>query len=158
MRIEWEISKKRGNLRPKLTYTISLEDHEKALAMPPLAIRSDIPKPPEAWREYCYPKQDEREEKFTVTEYYTLNVPPHKLRTQESHSLRLPWRANNEYPEVERSFTHLRDVYEQALQITYNSLPIQEQKSLETSDTAKQYIAPAMLAERFLHFARGTAI
>ena len=29
MRIEWKITKKRGNLRPVLHYSVELEEHEK---------------------------------------------------------------------------------------------------------------------------------
>ena len=43
MRITWKIEKKRGNLRPVLTYTVTLEDFERALATPPLTITSLIP-------------------------------------------------------------------------------------------------------------------
>ena len=34
MHIEWKITKKRGYLRPILQYSVRLEDHEKALALP----------------------------------------------------------------------------------------------------------------------------
>ena len=49
MRITWKIEKKRGNLRPVLTYTVTLEDFERQLATPPLSITSLIPEPPQSW-------------------------------------------------------------------------------------------------------------
>ncbi|MDD4701991.1 MAG: hypothetical protein PHI96_07180 [Desulfovibrio sp.] len=60
MQIEWKIAKKRGNLRPVLSYSVHLEDHEKALALPVVCIVSSIPKPDEDRQDYCYPGLLER--------------------------------------------------------------------------------------------------
>ena len=60
MHIEWTITKKRGWLRPTLTYTITLEAHEKALALPEVSVLSSIPKPEEERQEHCPPGRFER--------------------------------------------------------------------------------------------------
>ena len=78
MHITWNITKQRGNLRPLLTYSVTLEEHEKALALPPLRVRSSIPEPEEAWREYCYPGELERAEGAAATSCYELETPSHK--------------------------------------------------------------------------------
>ena len=43
MKINWKIEKQRGNFRPVLKYSISLEEHEKAIAMHAVNIESSIP-------------------------------------------------------------------------------------------------------------------
>ncbi len=40
MHIEWKITKKRGYMRPILQYSVRLEEHEKALALPIVSIVS----------------------------------------------------------------------------------------------------------------------
>ena len=91
MRITWKIEKKRGNLRPVLTYTVTLEDFERQLATPPLSITSLIPEPPESWQEHCWPGQHERAGQDDAGERpcYQLSIPSHKGR-HGSQSLRLP--------------------------------------------------------------------
>lgn len=153
MRIEWNILKKRGNLRPVLTYSVSLEEHEKALAMHPVAIVSSLPVPEEARQEYCYPGQWERSNKGEPGERYTLEVPSHKGHAWKQ-TLRLPWRENNRYPEAEASFQQLREAFEQELAKAYQSQPMQVEGSLGLSDAAKAGLAPAVLAERFLQATR----
>ena len=152
MHIEWKIEKKRGNLRPDLRYSVRLEEHEKALALPPVSIISTIPKPEEERQDYCYPGQYERAEKQNNSneEYHILEVPSHKGHSW-MRSLRLPWRENNEYPEVEASFHLLRSVFETELHSAYESKPIADSYNLQTSNAAKRNIAPGVLAERFLH-------
>lgn len=189
MRINWKIEKKRGNLRPTLTYSVSLEEHEKALALPPLRIVSNIPKPAEHWQEHCYPGQFERLEtcatqaayapertvgSFSATdsgittansvtlansqaaEFYELEIPSHKGHAW-TQTLRLPWREDNLYPEVAKSFEKLREAFEAELSSANASLPLMLEDSLETSLAAKAEIAPGVLAERFLKLARKSA-
>lgn len=174
MNIKWNISKKRGNIRPVLTYTITLDEHEKALALPPLRLVSRIPEPDESWQEHCYPGQHERamasaperssgnpEDNLLGNspanapgKFHDLEVPSHEGHSW-THSLRLPWRENNSYPEVESSFRLLRDAFEKELATAYASQPMQEENSLQTSVNAKAGLAPGVLAERFLKLARG---
>ena len=46
MHIEWNITKRRGNIRPILHYTVTLEEHERELALPFIRVVSTIPEPP----------------------------------------------------------------------------------------------------------------
>ena len=62
MHIEWNITKRRGNIRPVLHYTVTLEEHERELALPFIRVVSTIPEPPDSWQEFCYPGQHERAE------------------------------------------------------------------------------------------------
>ena len=139
MHIEWNITKRRGNIRPVLHYTVTLEEHERELALPFIRVVSTIPEPPDSWQEFCYPGQHE--------------IPSHKGRLWKQ-SLRLPWREENDYPEVEQSFKKLCDAFEAELKAAYGSLPMDESNSLETSFDARRFIAPGILAERFLILAR----
>ena len=170
MRITWKIEKKRGNLRPVLTYTVTLEDFERQLATPPLSITSLIPEPPESWQEHCWPGQHERAGQDDAGERpcYQLSIPSHKGR-HGSQSLRLPWREDNSYPEVEASFRLLREAFASELERAgasrpmheENSLelggtragasrPMHEENSLELGGTALRSVAPAILGQRFL--------
>lgn len=148
MNIEWSITKKRGNHRPVLRYSISLTEFEKSLCMPAVRIESTIPKPPDASWVYCWPGQNERGD-WTPTERYLLMTPSHKTG-ESSESVKLPWRKGNDYPEVEASFTALRGAFERTLAEASDSPPMNETGRLETSGLAKKTIAPAYAAERIL--------
>lgn len=151
MRITWKIEKKRGNLRPVLTYTVTLEDFERQLATPPLSITSLIPEPPESWQEHCWPGQHERAGQDDAGERpcYQLSIPSHRGR-HGSQSLRLPWREDNSYPEVEASFRLLREAFASELERAGASRPMHEENSLELGGTALRSVAPAILGQRFL--------
>ena len=157
MRVEWRIHKERGNLRPVLYYTVTMEEHEKKLALPPISVLSRIPVPEEHWQEYCYPGQFERgaAKKGNETaeqKFYSMEAPSHKGHSWPQ-ALLLPWRENNEYPEVEASFVQLRAAFEKELAGAYDSLPMEAEASLQTSAAAKRNVAPAVLGERLLLFA-----
>lgn len=152
MHIEWKISKKRGYFRPVLQYCVRLEDHEKALALPIVSVVSTIPQPEEDRQDYCYPGLFERAEGYTPTKFYTLEAPSHKGHSW-TRNLTLPWRANNEYPEVEQSFQSLRDALETEIEHADQSQPMSENGSVQTSSAAKVMLAPNLLAERFLSIA-----
>ncbi len=151
MRIIWNIEKKRGNMRPVLRYCVKLEAHEKDLALPPVRVRSLICEPPNSWQAYCYPGNDERAGKTGHGEYF-LESPGHKGREKE-HTLRLPWREDNHYPEVEKSFAILRTVLEEQLASAYASGPIDVAGEMNTSREMKTQIAPDVLAKRLLQLA-----
>ena len=153
MRIDWKITKKRGNIRPLLTYTVTLEEHEKALALPPLRVRSSIPEPENSWQEYCYPGQMERVDGADGRCCYELEGPSHRGKSWPQ-TLRLPWRENNAYPEVEASFLAFREAFEAMLAQAYASAPMQEEGSLGASAASRSMVAPGVLAERFLAAAR----
>lgn len=153
MKIEWSIQKKRGNLRPTLSYSFIVEKFEKELALPPVRIISTIYEPLEAWQEHCYPEQYERADTPQYKEYYTLEIISHKGHLWPQ-KIRLPWREDNNYPEVEESFKRLRDAFESELARANASKPMEENASLQITDHANEVIAPAILAQRFLSFAK----
>ncbi len=157
MKIEWSIKKERGNLRPLLSYSLTIEKFEKALALPPILLQSSIPEPVESWRDFCYPNVDERMEAPKYNGFYRLELVSHKGNAWV-HKLRLPWREDNLYPEVEESFKMLRQAFEYELQSANASQPMNESSYLQITDVANQHIAPSVLAEKFLNFARREAI
>ncbi len=152
MVIEWEITKKRGNMRPLLQYRVQLEEHEKALALPGVSIRSSIRRPVEDWQEYCYPGQYERAETPLLGDLYLLEAPSHKGHSGK-HTLKLPWREDNHYPEVNASFELLREAIEKELADAEASHPIEQGETLQTTLNTKTTIAPSVLGERLLRLA-----
>lgn len=153
MKIEWTITKKRGNLRPTLTYSFVIEKFEKELALPPIRIQSSIAEPFDVWEEHCYPNRNERAEEPIYKGYYHLEIVSHKGHVW-TQKIRLPWRENNEYPEVEESFIKLRSAFEKELANANTSHAMEKTFSLQITDMATECMAPNVLAERFLSFAR----
>lgn len=152
MNIQWTIAKERGNHRPRLEYTISLTDYERRLAMPAVRIESAIPKPPDPGWTHCWPGQHERGD-WTPTDFYLLMTPSHR-QGEVAESLRLPWRADNAYPEVEAGFAALREAFEAILAESSDSGPMDDRGTLETSAGVRRAIAPAAAAERILRAVR----
>ncbi len=148
MRIEWNIRKKAGNLRPKLYYRIDLEPHEVALALPMVQITSTIPKPPDAGQHFVWPGTKERG-KETPTQVYDICTPSHKTEWRQE-VVTLPMRADNEYPEVEESFRELRRVFEETLLDAWENSAFETGGILETTPETKRRIAPSVAAARFL--------
>ena len=153
MKIQWNITKKRGNMRPVLSFTITLSEFERNLAMPAVRIQSAIPKPPDPGWDHCWPGQNERDT-WEPEEFYLLMTPSHRSG-ETSERFKLPWRADNAYPEVEQAFMALRDAFELALEQACNSRSMHRDGSLETSEIAKKTIAPAFAAERMLRTIQG---
>ena len=147
MIIEWSVSKKRGNHRPVLRYTVRLEEFERDLALPQVMVESEIPKPPEGWEGHCHPGRNERG--GAPCGMYALFTPSHK-EGECSASLRLPWREDGEYPEIERSFRRLREDFEAVLKSAYDSNPIDLSRSLGLSNATRRHIASGVAACRFL--------
>lgn len=81
---------------------------------------------------------------------------PTKGRTWPQ-SLRLPWRADNAYPEVEASFLALRRAFEAVLAEACRSEPMKEQGALSSSEASRSFVAPGVLADRFLRMAGKSA-
>ena len=156
MHIEWKITKKRGYYRPALYYSVRLEEHEKALALPIVSIVSTIPQPEEDRQDYCYPGLFERAAEYVPTRFYTLEAPSHKGHSW-TRTLTLPWRDNNDYPEVEQSFQRLRTALETEIAKADQSQPMCLNGSVKTSSAAKAMLAPNLLAERFLRLAANAA-
>ncbi len=148
MNIEWKIEKKRGNYRPLLHYTVTLSEFECGLCLPSVRVQSVIPKPPEASWSYCWPGQNERGE-WTPSDWHLLMTPSHKDKSA-GQTLKLPWREDNAYPEVEESFTLLRDAFEEILSQALQSTSMNLEGSLHTSSAMRQTIAPAFAAGRIL--------
>jgi hypothetical protein len=146
--IEWVITKKRGIFRPVLRYTVTLTEFERELGVPMVRIASQIPKPPDASWDYCWPGQNERGQ-WSPAEFHQLATPAHKTG-ELSEVLRLPWREGNAYPEVEASFQALRQAFERALEAAAASAPLQLRGDLETTRETRRAIAPAFAAERLL--------
>ncbi len=153
MQISWKITKKRGYVRPTLTYKIELEEHEKALCLPAMRIDSCIPEPLDSWQEHCWPGQFERAEPPMFGAPYSLDIPAHQGRHGEQ-SLRLPWREDNSYPEVEESFSKLRRVVEEELAKAFASQPMADEQTLKSTVDSKKRLAPELVAERLLRSAR----
>lgn len=152
MHIEWSIDKKRGYLRPVLSYIVSLEEHEKDLAIPEVRILSSIPKPDDTVQRYCYPGRMERAEGWKPASFYELETPSHK-GSPFPHTLVLPWREDNAYPEVEASFERLRRELEAELARAAASLPLHVKRSLRASLPGKVALAPSVAAEKLLGLA-----
>lgn len=152
MRITWHIEKRRGNLRPELTYAVVLEGHEKKLALPYVSIQSTIPEPPAAWQAFCHPGQHERAG-LPPAGYYDLATPSHAMR-ETGKTFRLPWREDNAYPEVEASFRALRRAFEATLAAAHASEPMDVRGELGVSAGLRREMAPAILADRLLRLAK----
>lgn len=147
MIIEWNLKKKRGNLRPVLTYTIKLEDFEKELALPQVVLESTIPQPPESWSASCLPGKCERGDFDCIA--YRLYTPDHKKGEVEG-KLTLPWRKNSDYPEIKESFLKLRENFESVLKEAYDSHPVDMDGKLELSEKTRSHIASGLVSQRFL--------
>jgi hypothetical protein len=76
-------------------------------------------------------------------------TPSHKTG-EHAETLKLPWRADNAYPEVERAFVDLRAAFEDVLATSCASGPMDERGELESTTRARRHLAPAVLAGRFL--------
>ncbi len=148
MRIEWTIRKRAGHLRPKLEYTLTLEDFEIELAVPMVRVASTIPKPPDAGQHYVWPgtKECGREKPEAV---YELSSPSH-VTGRRRETLMLPMRKGNDYPEIEQSFCKLREAYEQALLTAWANSAFETRGQLEMTPATKEQLAPVVAARRFL--------
>ncbi len=154
MKIEWNIHKKKGNFRPVLHYSFIVEAFERDLALPPIRIKSTIQEPLEVYDEHCYPNTHERAQEPQYKGFYDLEIVSHKGRLWPQE-IRLPWREDNNYPEVEESFKMLRQAFEDELASANSSEEMQVSSSLDITEHATLEIAPAILAEKFLDFAKG---
>lgn len=151
MRITWTIEKKRGNHRPILTYEIVLDEHELDLAMPPVRVESSIEEPTASWQGHCHPGENERSGSPCAKRYF-LETPGHKSR-KCSASLRLPWRDDNEYPEVEESLAALRAAFEEQLALSHASEPMSQRGELRGTLASRRGVAASALAGQMLRLA-----
>ena len=147
---EWSINKKRGNFRPVLIYTITLENFEKDLALQSIVQQSTIPQPPESWSVSCLPQKNERAGKECLV--YQIYTPDYK-KGEVSGKCNLPWRENSAYPEIEESFISLREEFESALKVAYESKPFEIKGELDLSTETRKHIASGLISQRFLEAA-----
>ncbi len=151
MKITWNIKKKRGNHRPLLTYLIELEKFEQELAVPSINLRSSIPKISNPTATHCLPGEHERHPAWQPSEFHMICVPYFKDGSR-SESIRLPFRESGEYPEIEASFTELRNRYEEVVKNAYAQEPIQDHGRLDISKETKKVIAASLTAKKMLNF------
>ncbi len=151
MQIKWDIDRKRGNYRPTLKFVITLEEHERSIAMHAVSVQSMIPRIPNGGRAWCMPGCDERAPGWIPADYHQLHVPYFKTGIIKDF-IRLPFQADDTFPEVENSFLLLRDTYEKVVASVYSIEPVNQQKELTTSQKTKEKIAAALTAQKMLAF------
>ncbi|WDP92751.1 MAG: hypothetical protein HUN04_24730 [Desulfobacter sp.] len=149
MKINWKIRKKRGNYRPVLNYTMTLEPFEKSLAIQAVSIQSFIPEIPRPHESFCLPGKNERHQAWIPDRFHCLQVPYFKSGETRGF-IRLPYRASGEYPEVEASFRELRDKYEEKVCIAYGQAPFETGGELDISSHTREVVAARVAADRLL--------
>lgn len=154
MRISWNIDKKQGNFRPNLHYHIELEDFEKELAISMVNLKSTIPKISESHLNYCFPESNERAANWQAEDFHMINTPYFKDGKTDGF-IRLPFREDETYPEVEQSFTELQQRHEKLVREALNQKPIKKSCELDFSNTTKELIAGALAARRMLNLCAG---
>ena len=150
MRIKWTITKKRGNFRPHLNYTITLETFEKDLAVNALTIKSLIPRIPNPSRAFCMPGEDERDPSWTANDYHYMSVPYFKTG-EVREFIRLPFWESGHHPEVEGSFSLLRQAYEEVVKQAYNFGPISENGEMDISAATQKAVAARVAGAKLLN-------
>lgn len=149
MRVNWKISKKRGNYRPSLNYTITLERFERELAINAVHVETRIPEVPNPHAAFCMPGHGERAPGWTPSRFHRIQVPWFKTGIA-SEFIRLPFRESGAYPEVEAAFRALREVYEAEVCAAYGQAPLEEERQLDMSAAARKQVAARVTAGRLL--------
>lgn len=149
MKINWQIKKKRGNFRPRLTYAITLESFEKELAIHAVQVESHIPMIPRSHLSYCLPGQHERSVSWKPHRYHVFQVPYFKDGHMDGF-IRLPFKESGQYPEVVSSFKKLRKEYEKKVCNVYAHPPMDQTGSLDISEETRTRIASRVTANRLL--------
>jgi hypothetical protein len=148
MKIQWDITKRRGNHRPVLTYEIELEAFEVELAVPRVVLEKAVVRPPSSWRSFCQPDQDERG--GAALEWYRLMTPDHGRGTF-GERLTLPWRGPKaRFTDVNDAFARLRHDFELVLTAAYDSVPLDIASELSLTDATRRHIASGVASARFL--------
>jgi len=149
MRINWKIKKKRGNHRPTLSYTIILEEYEMELAVDAVNIESAIPRINDPHQSHCRPDSNEREHGWEPVGYHYISVPYFKTGSSTGF-IRLPFRESDHYPEVEESFSMLRDAYEEVVNDAYAWEPIDREGELDISEETRKNIVAGVTSQKLL--------
>lgn len=151
MKISWNINKKQGNFRPHLHYTICLEGYERELAVHTINLTSTIPKIPCAHEAFCLPNIHERKVGWQPNSFHQISTPYFRDGTVNDY-IRLPFRKNNDYPEIEESFAKLRYQFEVIVRDAYGAVGFTQEKELDTSSATKEIIAAHLAARKMLAF------
>lgn len=149
MKVDWQIKKKRGNFRPRLIYTITLESFEKKLAIHAVQVESHIPMIPSSHLSYCLPGEHERNPSWKPDRYHVFQVPYFKDGYTDGF-IRLPFKDSGHYPEVVSSFKKLREAYEKKVISVYACPPLEQTGSLDISEDTRSQIASRVTADRLL--------
>ena len=154
MIIQWELTKKRGNFRPEVQYTLTLEPFEQELGIEQIHVTTALPKPPESWQGYCYPGCLERRDLAAnfSQESYVITTPSHKTVTT-CGSVRLPWKEGSDYSEVREAFELVRTTFEAAVKAAFDSAPLEVAEELSMSLELKQHISSGVAAKKLLQVA-----
>ena len=151
MRITWDIDKKRGNHRPVLRYSIVLEEFERDLAVSSANILSTLPKLDAPHQPHCMPGEHERSPGWKPRDFHWISAPYFRDGIAEG-SMRLPFRESGYYPEVEDSFSLLREQHENVIREAYSRSPIQHNGELDLTDKTRNSIAATLTARKMLSF------
>lgn len=108
-----------------------------------------MPVIPNESRGWCLPGFDERAEEWKAKSFHLLSVPWFKIG-QDAGFLRLPFRENGKYPEVEESFKKLRKEYEIIVCQAYRWEAIDEAGALHTTEETREAIAGTIAAKKML--------
>ncbi len=151
MKINWKITKKRGNHRSSLNFHISLEPFEKELAIHAVCIQSLIPEISNSHQSFCLPHENERHPAWTPAAFHSISAPYFK-NGEISGFIRLPFRSSGVYPEVKASFLLLRKKFEKIVQQAYGHAPVDTQDELDISQETRTLIAARVSAQKMLKF------
>ena len=149
MQITWKINKKRGNHRPTLNYTITLEKFERDLAIHAVHVESRIPEIPSPHQSFCMPGINERARSWRPERFHRIQVPWFK-NGSVTEFIRLPFRESGEYPEVEAAFKALREVYEGKVCEAYGQQPIEASGELDMTAGTRKEVSAGVTACRLL--------
>jgi hypothetical protein len=151
MKIEYTITKKRGNWRPILAYKVIKEQWEIDLAVPGVYTDIRVPK----GHDYVHsvlPGDSERGSEH-VEDSAALKLPPHDTAAYDAKII-LPWRpgAHPEYPEVHQAMRDLMTEWERRVAEAMDSGEVSQQFLVEPSEDYREktqgYAVAATLARQ----------
>lgn len=150
MQLTWNITKKRGNWRPVLTYKCVKDGWEDDLAVPGGRTHIRVPSPGSWPSANCMPGEHERSERFQMHES-ALELPMY-TKTELTVKITLPWRpgAHPEYPEVEEAMGQLMAEWERQVLDALASSALTIEGTVEPSTEFKRQVAPYVAARRML--------
>lgn len=148
MEISWTINKKRGYFRPVVDYLIKLTKDEIDLGIPAVKVDTQIPKPVNSWETHCFPEKNERAGFFDENSHEIITP---SFKTPEAKGkIILPWRDDNNYPELKEGFVIVRKIIEEEILKAQQSLGFSEKGELDFSSDFREKGTAAMAGDRFL--------